>query len=176
MSIFSFFKKESKMINREEEKFSKEQNQFAQIVMEIIAPTIEKYGFELYETEIKEYSTNITWKKEKQFVKVSSTTYPTDHPYFYNLIFGVVNNIEDFFETDWNSIALWKFKNELNPKNIKFEYRFPIENQVLPSIKNAKTELEKYAESFLNGNLDLYYKLLAEQNENREPYKIITTK
>ncbi|WP_264510426.1 hypothetical protein [Flavobacterium sp. N1719] len=161
------------MIIEEDEKPSNEQNEFAKVAMEIIAPTIEKFGFELYKTEIKKYSTNITWKKEKQFVKVSSTSYPTDYPYFYNLILGKASD-DNFFETDWNSIALWKFKNEFNPKSTEAEYRFPIGNQVIPSIKKANTELEKYADSFLNGNLDLYYKLLAEQNEDREPYKIIT--
>ncbi len=33
--------------------------------------------------------------------------------------------------------------------------------------------MEKYAQNFLNGNLDLFYKLLAEQNGNREAYKIL---
>ncbi len=101
------------MTFKENKKPSNEQNQFADVVMEIIAPKVKKYGFELYKAEIKKYTTNITWKREKQFVKVSSTSYPTDYPYFYNLIFGEANT-EDFFETDWNSIALWKFKNEIN--------------------------------------------------------------
>ena len=175
MRIFDFFKKKSKMIIEEDEKPSNEQNQFAEVVMEIIAPTIEKFSFELYKTEIKKYSTNITWKKEKQFIKVSSTNYPTDYPYFYNLILGEAND-DSFFETDWNSIALWKFKNEINPKSKDAEYSFPIGNQVIPSIKKANTELEKYANSFLNGNLELYHKLLAEQNRNREAYKIVKTK
>ncbi len=175
MRIFDFFKKKSKVTIEEDEKPSNEQNHFAEVVMEIIAPTIEKFGFELYKTEIKKYSTNITWKKEKLFVKVSSTNYPTDYPYFYNLIFGETDS-DNFFETDWNSIALWKFKNEINPEHKEFEYSFPIGDQIMPSIKKANTELEKYADCFLNGNLELYHKLLAEQNRKREGYKIVKTK
>ena len=166
MRILDFFKKKSKLIDRIEDKPSEAQSRFAEIVMVIIAPTIQKYGFELYKTEIKKYSTNITWKKEKQFVKVSATNYPTDYPFFYNLILGETSN-NDFFETDWNSIALWKFKNEIDPENEAYEYSFPIGYQVMPSIKKANNELEKFAKSFLKGNFELYHKILAEQNGKR---------
>ena len=166
MRILDFFKKKSKLIDRKEDKPSEAQSRFAEIVMVIIAPTIQKYGFELYKTEIKKYSTNITWKKEKQFVKVSATNYPTDYPFFYNLILGETSN-NDFFETDWNSIALWKFKNEIDPENEAYEYSFPIGDQVMPSIKKANNEFEKFAESFLKGNIELYHKILAEQNAKK---------
>ena len=40
------------------------------------------------------------------------------------------------------------------------------------SLKNAKSELEKYGDSFLKGDLSLFKKVRQGNNQQREPYKI----
>ena len=173
MGLLNFFKQNKK--NKEEivktKKPSPEHTLFANTVFEIISPTIEKFGFIRHRTEIEKYLTTIIFRKDKQYIKISGSTYPTDYPYSYNIILGEGNS-EDFFEWDWNSIALWRLKNKIDPKTQAKDFDFPYGDKVKLSILNANKELIKYADSFLNGDLTLFYEIRNKQNKDREPYKI----
>ncbi|MCD6556669.1 MAG: hypothetical protein J7K64_05685 [Bacteroidales bacterium] len=173
MGILEFFKKnrKSKTEMVRKEKPSPEQILFAETALEIISPTVEKFGFERHRTEIEKHSTTIIYRKDKQYIKISSSTYPTEYPYCYNIILGVGDS-EDFYEWDWNSIALWRIKNKIDPKTKSSEFDFPYEKSVKFSLENANTELKKYGLTFLNGDLELFIEVRKKQNENREPYKI----
>jgi len=173
MGILEFFKrnKKSKTELVKTEKPSSEQILFAENVLEIISPTIKKFGFTRHRTEIEKYLTTIIYRKEKQYIKISGSTYPTDYPYCYNIILGEGDS-EDFYEWDWNSIALWRMKNKIDPKIKASEFEFPYGNSVKFSLENANMELQKYGLTFLNGDLKLFLEIRKEQNKNREPYKI----
>lgn len=173
MKILEFFKRNKKTKTElvKTKKPSPEQILFAETALEIISPTVEKFGFERHRTEIEKHSTIIIYRKDKQYIKISSSTYPTDYPYCYNIILGEGDS-EDFYEWDWNSIALWRIKNKIDPKIKASEFEFPNEKSVKFSLENANTELQEYGLTFLNGDLKLFLEVRKEQNKNREPYKI----
>jgi len=174
MGIFDFLKKDKKgekVISERTEKPSPEQKIFAETALEVFSPTFDDFGFKKHRINIKKNSTNITFRKENQYIKISSSTYPTDYPYFYNIILGEGDS-EDFFEYDWNSIALWILKFKTEPKTKASEYAFPFGESVKISLENANLELKKYGLTFLKGNLDLFRELRKEHNGQREPYKI----
>jgi hypothetical protein len=171
MGIFDFLKGTKKAKSERTEKPSPEQKIFSEKAMEIVIPTFEQFGFKKHRIEIEKHSSIIIYRKDNQYLKISSTTYPTDYPYYYNIILGEGNS-EDVFEYDWNSIALWRFKNTIELKSKTSEYSFPTKKGVESSLKNANSELLKYGQTFLNGDLDLFHKIRKEQNQNREPYKI----
>jgi hypothetical protein len=153
------------------DKPSQEQLLFADKVLEIINPVAENFGFNRYKIEIERFFTQITFRKNNLYIKVVSSIHPRDYPNFYNIILGEGNS-DDFYEYDWNSIALWRLKIMINPDTTAKEYAFPFGDKIKYSVNNANEELLKYGISFLTGDLNLFYKTRAEQNKNREPYKI----
>jgi hypothetical protein len=175
MGILDFFKRNKKTTTEtlKTEKPSPEQTLFTDTVLEIISPTVEKFGFARQKTNVKTYSSNVVWRKDKQYIKAESTNYPTDYPFYYNIVLGEGDS-EDFFEYDWNSIALWRLKKMIDPKAKAHEYEFPLGDKVIFSITNANKELLIYADTFLRGDLTLFYETRSEQNKGREPYKIHT--
>jgi hypothetical protein len=175
MGLLDFFKrnKKSKTETVKTSKPSPEHILFADTVLEIFSPTVEQFGFVRHRTEIETYLTTIIFRKDKQYIKISGSTYPTDYPYYYNIVLGEGDS-EDFLEWDWNSVALWRLKSKIDAKAKPQEYEFPFGDKVKFSVSNANKELLKYADTFLNGDLTLLYETRIEQNKGREPYKIHT--
>jgi hypothetical protein len=171
MSIFNFFRRKTNPGKKTEEKASIEQMEFAEEVLKVIAPTIEKFNFVLYSTQIKKYSTKIIWRKENQYVKVTSTNYPTDYPYYYNIVLGEGNS-DNFFESDWNSVAVWALVRVIEPTANINSYDFPFGEKVIESISDANKHLLKYGRSFLSSDLTIFNQARKLINEKREPYKI----
>ena len=175
MGLLEFFKrnKKSKTETVKTSKPSPEQTLFANTVLEVISPTVEKFGFSRHRTEVETHFTTIIFRKDNLYIKISGSTNPRDFPYFYSIDLGDGDS-EDFFEFDWNSIALWRLKTKIDPTAKANEYDFPLGDKVKLSISNANKELLKYADAFLNGDLTLFYETRSEQNKGREPYKIYT--
>ena len=171
MGIFNSKKGNKKAKSEKTEKPSPEQLLFAEKAMEFIIPTFEKFGFKKHKIAIEKYSSLLIYRKENEYLKISSSTYPTDYPYCYNIIFGEGDS-DDVVEYDWNSTSLWSFKETIEPKSKATEYEFPTKEGVEPSLKNANAELLKYGLTFLNGDLKLFHNIRKEQNQKREPYKI----
>lgn len=173
MRIFDFLKGIKKAKSERAEKPSPEQKLFSEKAMEIVIPTFERFGFKKHRIEIGKHSSTLIYRKEKQYLKISSNTYPRDYPYHYNIVLGEGDS-EDFFECDWNSVALWRFKREITPELKASEYGFPKDKGIEQSLINANSELLKYGLTFLNGELDLFKKIRKEKNEDREPFKILS--
>ncbi len=170
MSLFNFFRRNKRATSNSDETPSVEQQQFADIALKVFGDLSDK-GFALVKNEVKQYSTTITFQKSTQYIRISSSTYPTDYPYSYNVILGDGDS-EDFFEYDWNSIALWRLKQKLDPAAKAKEYSFPYGHKIMYSLKHSKDDLIVYGDTFLNGELTLFKQTRSEQNQNREPYKI----
>jgi hypothetical protein len=173
MGLFDFFKRNNKSKTEvvKTNKPSPEHILFADTVLEIITPTVDKFGFIRHRTEIEEHFTTIIFRKDKQYIKISGSTHPRDYPNYYNVVLGEGDS-EDFNEWDWNSIALWRLKTKIDPKAKAKEFEFPYGDKVKYSIANANKELLKYADTFLRSDMTLFYETRSEQNKNREPYKI----
>ena len=173
MALLDFFKRNTKAKTEtvKTKRPSPEQIIFADTILEIVSPSVESFGFVRRRTEIETYLTTIVFRKDNQYIKISGSTYPTDYPYFYDLIL-VEGNSEDFIEWDWNSIALWCLKAKIDPNSKAQEYSFPTGDKVKYSVTNANEELLKYGLTFLKGDLTLFYETRREQNKDREPYKV----
>jgi hypothetical protein len=102
--------------------------------------------------------------------------HPHDFPYYSYLSLGEGSN--EFPESDWNSIPLWRFfdKNDENAnKNLYSFDQYPItEDFIKERVQKNRVLLEKYGGNFLMGDLEQFKKIRAEQNKSREPYKIYT--
>lgn len=173
MNILKFFKqnRNAKNVTVETERASAEHILFAEKTLEILSSNIESFGFERTKTKIEKYVTEIIYKKDNRYIKISGSTYPTDYPYCYNIIFGEGDS-ENFPENDWNSIALWKLKKLIEPDSKAKEYEFPFNEKVQFSIENANIELLRFGITFLNGEMEKFYEVRKEQNAIREPYNI----
>ena len=171
MGIFDFIKGNKKAKSEKTEKPSPEQKLFSEKAIEILIPTFEKYDFKKHRIKIGQHFSKITYRKNEQYLTISSTTHPKDYPHYYCISFGEGNS-EDFFEYDWNSITLWDFQKKLNPSKTLSNNDFPVESELKPSLENAKAELLEFGESFLNGDLSQFYKIRKDRNENKESYKI----
>jgi len=173
MGLLDFFKRNKKLKSEaiKTEKPSPEQILFADTVLEFIGPTVESHDFLRQVTEVKTYSANIVYRKGKQYIKISSTNYPTDYPYYYNIILGEGDS-ENFFEYDWNSIALWALARVIAPETTISSYDFPFNEQVKPSIQQANVDLIKFGDTFLKGEMAFFYRARQTINQQREPYKI----
>jgi len=174
MRLFDFFKNKGKSKPEKQdrnEKPSVHELTFAQTILDIIGPTVEKHDFVLHKKEVKQYSTTIIWRKKKQYIKVNSTTYPTDYPYYYNIVLGEGEN-DDFFEYDWNSVAILALARVANPDTDVISYDFPDDDKVKPSVETAHKHLLAYGERFLDGDLTTFYAARKMINKDREPYKI----
>lgn len=171
MSQFNFFKRKKKETQKVKEYPSPEQQEFFDAAISIFTPFLIEDGFVLTKTEINQYSSIITFRKNTQYIKINSSTYPRDYPYSYNIILGDGDS-ENFFECDWNSIALWRLKQKIEPAAEVQEYSFPYGDKIIYSLIHAKSELIKYGYKFLKGDLTLFLDARKEQNLNREPYKV----
>jgi hypothetical protein len=172
MDFLKYFRKDLKLKNKvvDNPEPSSEQLHFAETVLNLVDPTVEKFGFMRISTNIRTYSTSIIYRKAEQYVKVSSTTYPTDYPYFFNITLGEGDS-EDFLEYDWNSITICIIKNSIEKIETN-EFDFPYKDDVKPSIENAVADLLKYGGTFLKGDMTLFREVRSQFNELREPYKI----
>ena len=171
MSLFNFFRRNKKDKAEPKEIPSPEQQQFADTVVGIFTSFLSDNGFILTKTEVKQYSTTITFSKASQYIRISSSTYPTDYPYSYNIILGDGDS-ENFFEYDWNSITLWRLKRKIEQTEKAKEYSFPYGDKIIYSLTHAKDELIKYGDTFLKGDLTLFIETRKEQNQSRDPYRI----
>ncbi len=178
MGLFGFFRKnrrrgENAIVT---ENPSPEQTAFAESVLSIIAQTMAEGGFKRDKVEIKTYSTTIVFRKGKRYVKISSTSYPTDYPYHYDLDLGEGDS-DNFFEYDWNSVSLARVAKIIDPHKKIDNYNFPVgdpafEKKIKFSVENTNRDLLKYGASFLEGDLSIFYQARKEVNIEREPYKI----
>ncbi len=175
MGLFDLFKrnKKSKTETVGINKPSPDQTLFGETVLEIIGPTVAKFGFKRHRVEIEEYFSTIIFRKNKQYIKISGTTFPTDYPFNYNLILGEGDSA-DFYEWDWNSIALWRLKERIDPTAGAKEFEFPFGDEVKHSVSNANSELLRYGDTFLRGDMTLFYEIRSDQNKSREAYKILS--
>ena len=166
MGIFDFLKP------RNNSKPSRKHISFSNLALEIIGNPLEENGFEFYRKKVETYFTTIIWTKEKQYVKLSASDFPTDYPYTFDIILGE-GNCDDFFESEWDSISISDIQ-KLSEPNKKYNgYDFPKKSKFRESLEKAKTDLSEFGNGFLNGNLELFYKARILTNGEKKPEKII---
>lgn len=173
MKLLDYFTKNKKLKSEkvETKNASLEQINFTNYALEIFSHPLDKYGFHRQKTVIEKNSSSITFRRETNYIKIQASTYPLDMNNCYNVILGDGDS-EDFFEYDWNSVALWRMKKAIYPNVKAQEFSFPLGDSAEHSLKKALNELLKFGEAFLDGDMELFLETRKAQNKDREPYKI----
>ncbi len=143
---------------------------FADTASFIFDDFLNSRGFESELKEIEDFFCTMIYRKQETYIKISASTHPRDYPNHYNIILG--EGSSDWPDTDWNTVALWWIKKEISPDLNAKEYSLTDFEKIDYSLKNAKNELEKYGDSFLNGDLTIFRKVRQRINQQREAYMI----
>jgi hypothetical protein len=138
----------------------------------IFDEVLAKYEFELNQEKVEEFYSERIYVNEDRYVNVSAGNHPRDFPPSYNILLG--QGGFEWPERDWNSIALWRIKEQVDPKGKSKEYSLEIidEEKLIHSLSHARTELLTYGREFLLGDILLFDKVRRQLNRIREPYKI----
>ncbi len=147
---------------------------FVDQVEEIFDDFLSSYGFSQEKENYEQYSFTVIYRNENRYLEFGCTLHPHDYPYYYYVLLG--EGSDEFPESDWNSIPLWRFfekSEEANHKNLYQFEQYPITKAyIIERLLNNQILLEKYGQEFLMGDLNKFKQLRAEQNKEREPYKI----
>ncbi len=168
MGLFDFLK-----FNRKP-KPSKKHIRFSKAVLGIIGTFVQEYGFKFHRKTIDKYSSNIIWRNDQLYIRFFATDFPTDYPYHFKILLGHGDS-EDFFESDWNSISILEIERIMNSNKKQSEFDFPKASETQKSLEFAKNKLSKHGKEFLNGNLELFYKVHKLIKGEQKPYRIIKT-
>ncbi|WP_139218351.1 hypothetical protein [Sunxiuqinia elliptica] len=166
MGIFDFLKP------GDNSKPSRKHISFSNLALEIIGNPLEQNGFEFYRKKVETYFTTIIWTKEKQYVKLSASDFPTDYPYTFDIILGE-GDCDDFFKSEWDSISISDIQRLTEPNRKYKGYDFPKKREFRAVLEKTKNELIEFGNGFLNGDLELFYEARIQTNGKNKPEKII---
>ena len=145
---------------------------FNKTVGTIFDKTLNDFGFKLKRKKTEKLFCERIYINGDRYIRISGDIHPMDFPPHYNIVLGQ-GSIE-WPDCDWNAIALWLVKKEIDPKKKANEYSLEKmdEDKLGHSLNHAKEELVNYGKGFLTGDLKLFDKVRRELNKDREPYKI----
>jgi len=150
---------------------SAEQLIFTENILSIMATALDQFGFKQRLVEVKKYSANIVFKRDKQYIRVNNSTYPTDYPYCYTVTLGEGTDA-DRLDYDWNPVAVWSLAKILGGKIDDSVYSMttgPDFNAIIKQrIESATNDLLKYGITFLQGDLALFYQIREQLTAERE--------
>ena len=129
-----------------------------------------KSGFRRIPGEPDEYGFTVNYQSGQRYVSLRANTHPRDYPASFNIILG--DGSLEWPECDWNAVALWRMRNflEKNDRGTEFDLEKPADVAVLAA--ETRRQLEEFNGGFLDDDLKLFRKVRAQQNREREPYKI----
>ncbi len=145
-------------------------NEFNKIITKCFDAFLLSKGFKFQSCANEQLVYMRVYRRNNQYIMISANVNPMNYPYFWNILLG--EGTTEMPEGDWNKIALWQLMRPLeNPSATEFLVDLEID-KLADAVKTAKDDLEKYAESFLEGDLKLFYQVRSLVNRKREPYKI----
>jgi hypothetical protein len=145
---------------------------FNSTVGTIFDKQLAEYGFKLKRKKTEKLFCARIYTTSDRYLKITASIHPRDFPPHYNIVLG--QGSFEWPECDWNSVALWRIKNSIDPKTSPKEYS--LEQMDLEklehSLAHAKNELLNYGHQFLVGETEFFTSVRSAQNRDREPYKI----
>ncbi len=145
-------------------------NEFGRLVLLKFRQPLSKFGYKRELKKVSDFGCNIIYGNGEKYIKIIASINPRDYPPNFNIVLG--EGGRNFFESDWNSIALWRMKRWIknDPKASEYSLKEPINLNVL--LDAALDDLLTYGISFLSGDMNTFYQVRIDQNKDREPYKI----
>lgn len=147
-----------------------EMKKFAKLAIDMFTGPLGERGFKRESKRTDAYSCNIFYGKEDRYVMIRANIHPRDHPPHFNIILG--EGSRKFPESDWNSVALWRVKNLIEKSDRGAEYGLEEPNAIEDVLAEALSDLLKFGESFLSGELKTFRQARSTQNKNRLPYQV----
>jgi len=143
---------------------------FSKLSLALFKEPLGQHGFKRELKKTEDYFCQIIYGNGERYVKISANIHPRDYPPHFNIILG--EGGRDFFESDWNSIALWRLKNHILQAKSGREYHLENTEKISELLEHARDELLKFGLGFLTGDIELFRKVRSEQNRDRAPYQI----
>jgi hypothetical protein len=147
-----------------------EMKKFTRLAIDMFTDTLAERGFKRESKRTDAYSCNIFYGKEDRYVMIRANIHPRDYPPHFNIILG--EGSREFPESDWNSVALWRVKNLIEKSDRGAEYGLEEPNAMEDALAEALSDLLKFGESFLSGELKTFRQARSAQNKNRPPYQV----
>jgi hypothetical protein len=153
-----------------------EQVLLADLVLAIMSPAIQKYGFVRHSVSVIRNLTWIVFSKNTRYIAVSSSTLPVDFPYYYEVILGE-GGPEAYQRQNRRSVTIAQLAHTAGATASSGSYDFPgnhlpgepvdINAEALRvSILAAQKDLLQYGLGFLEGDLKLFVQAIAQWNKN----------
>jgi hypothetical protein len=139
-----------------------------------------RFGFKRTKSEDEEFSFTVCYRAGARYVDIGATLHPHDYPFYLWLKLG--EGRDEFPESDWNAIPLWRIVQHLSPEAHAKELNLYdismglTEADADEKMRRIRASCEAFGQPFLQGDLVLFRQLRAAQNSEREPYKIYTPK
>lgn len=150
--------------------------EFVAIIEKVFDDFLAEYQFLKCQSRTTNYGFSVTYRNNERYVRFGGTLHPHDYPYYYYLSFG--EGSDEFPESDWNSVALWRLIQDLSPEDYNKHrnlYEIPpgiTKEQIEQKIETNRELSEVYGTTFLNNDLDHFRHVRSSQNTSRESYKI----
>ena len=113
------------------------------------------------------------YRKGELYIGVSVSFDPRDAPFFCRVSLGE-GSIE-MPDADWNSTALWRLVKAKAPGHYAAgtePYGFKPGEDVGPVALRVRDDLQQFGQDFLQGDLRVFRRARAEQNQERQPYLV----
>ena len=148
----------------------KQLKDFGKLALATFKEPLAKHGFTLESVKTEQYSCGIVFVNAERYVKITADSDPRNPPPYFNIILG--EGGRDFFESDWNSIALWRLKKFMLQSETGSEYGLGSPESTPELIEQSFAELLEFGSGFLNGDLEAFRQTRSMQNKDRTPYQI----
>jgi hypothetical protein len=131
--------------------------------------TLKAFGFKKARQRTEEFSFFIVYRHEERYICIKGNLHPRDYPFYYSMLFG--EGIHEYPESAWNSISIIAIIESENPTDLEkcreilsISYEDSHED-IRQKFKAAREFLEKYGKSFLDNDLEQFYKIRTECNK-----------
>lgn len=143
---------------------------FANLAVEAFDRILADYGFRRISKKLEGHFFTADYVSGSRYISLRANTHPRDFPPYFNVVLG--EGSMDWPECDWNSVALWRLRNFLEPAADAAEYDLENAPDANRLIAEASADIVSFHGGFLEGDVKGFRTARAAQNRMREPYKI----
>jgi hypothetical protein len=146
--------------------------EFRKLAVTTLGDVLEPYGFRLKSRSKGEYSCQIVFVNGERYVKlkVEIANHPLCMPHHFAVVLGEGSWKRP--ECDWNSVDLWRLTRLASSTLGGSEYSLEYPEKLPWLLYHARSQLSEVAPGFLSGDLELFRRVCADQNRQRQPYEV----
>ena len=127
--------------------------EFINKVLEVFNDVLSSYNFTLFRKEVQAFGCEIIWIKNKSYINIFLNTHPHDAPKHFGILLGEFKGDTYKYDED-ECIGLWQIKLKKDNSEARNKNHKTLKKGFKTELFKEKEDLLKYAQEFLNGNLD----------------------